>query len=240
MGMPRYLKNLTKKAFEEIAEYPYLLFAAGVMYGHDLGIRNRGLIDGKSIFWNSSMDMEYLAKCMLKYVVKRSYGKWGNYRLLMPWESWFHKIRIEVYGGYYLKDDSWVRSTKDFRLSQGFLATNKSKIDALFESRAKEDYRLLLLRERINVIRDRVYGTRTFPDPLKLIIFERDQYTCRACTRHRDVLRDVGHHLEVDHIVAWEDGGETTYKNGQTLCSACNKAKHHAKTYLTAVHHLRR
>jgi hypothetical protein len=40
----------------------------------------------------------------------------------------------------------------------------------------------------------------------------------------------AGLHLEVDHIQAFADGGLTTYSNGQTMCSECNKAKHHTKS----------
>ena len=77
-------------------------------------------------------------------------------------------------------------------------------------------------------IEHKVYKQRTFPVTLKAIIFERDKYKCRICGRHRDKLKKK-EHLEVDHIKAWIDGGETTYHNGQTLCSSCNKAKHHVK-----------
>jgi len=40
---------------------------------------------------------------------------------------------------------------------------------------------------------------------------------------------NIDEHLEADHIKAWVDGGKTKLSNAQTLCSTCNKAKHHVK-----------
>jgi 5-methylcytosine-specific restriction endonuclease McrA len=101
------------------------------------------------------------------------------------------------------------------------------------------DRQLVALRDRINEIRGRVYSSRSFPSTLKAIIYERDNYTCQVCLRDRAELARAGLHLECDHILAWEDGGLTTYDNGQTICSQCNKAKHHAKTYLALVARLK-
>jgi len=96
------------------------------------------------------------------------------------------------------------------------------------------------LLARIRLIRNRIFASRTFPSFLRAIIFERDNYTCQVCLRSRDVLKAAGLHLECDHIVAWEDDGKTTYDNGQTICSDCNKAKHHSKHYLGLIMHLNR
>jgi 5-methylcytosine-specific restriction endonuclease McrA len=104
--------------------------------------------------------------------------------------------------------------------------------------REKRDRDALDLREKIAFFRKQVYLSRTFPATLRAIIFERDNYTCKVCLRDRTALQSAGLHLECDHIVAWIDGGETTYDNGQTICSTCNKAKHHAKTYLGLVNRL--
>lgn len=80
-------------------------------------------------------------------------------------------------------------------------------------------------------MRHKVYKSRLFPDMLRNLIWRRDNYTCQICLMDRGKLRIEGRHLEVDHIEAWEDGGLTTYSNGQTICDSCNKAKHHAKKY---------
>jgi len=73
------------------------------------------------------------------------------------------------------------------------------------------------------------HKSRTFPSSLRQAIFERDNFSCRLCGIHKDKAIEKGLHLEVDHIVEWEDGGKTTYLNGQTVCSDCNKGKHHYK-----------
>lgn len=49
-------------------------------------------------------------------------------------------------------------------------------------------------------------------------VFRRDDYTCRYCGRD-----DVP--LTVDHIVLWEDGGETLEDNLISSCRRCNKTR---------------
>jgi hypothetical protein len=63
---------------------------------------------------------------------------------------------------------------------------------------------------------------RSVPDRLRWRVFERDNFTCKACGRDR-VNDNVK--LEADHIVAWTKGGETVLDNLQTLCRKCNSGK---------------
>ena len=49
---------------------------------------------------------------------------------------------------------------------------------------------------------------------LRLRIFERDGYRCQLCGKHG--------HLECDHIVAREDGGDDRPDNLRTLCRSCH------------------
>jgi hypothetical protein len=58
---------------------------------------------------------------------------------------------------------------------------------------------------------------------LRFRVLQRDNFTCRACGR--SPAREIGVTLEVDHIVAWTRGGETTVENLQTLCEQCNSGK---------------
>lgn len=83
-----------------------------------------------------------------------------------------------------------------------------------------------------------MYASRYFPAHLRAIILERDGYRCQLCLRDREVLRGLGLHLEVDHILSYIDEGKTTHSNGRTLCSQYNVAKHHAKGYLSAIQSL--
>lgn len=67
---------------------------------------------------------------------------------------------------------------------------------------------------------------RTSRDPgwrLRFLVNRRDRFTCRSCGRTPAV--EPGVVLEVDHIVAWSKGGETTIENLQTLCQRCNVGK---------------
>lgn len=115
----------------------------------------------------------------------------------------------------------------------------KDRLERVNTERERRDREALDLRDKIIAFRKRVYSSRTFPPALRAIIFERDSYTCQVCLRDRAALLARGLHLECDHIQEWEDGGQTTLDNGQTLCDECNKAKHHAKHYLGMIAHVR-
>lgn len=68
-------------------------------------------------------------------------------------------------------------------------------------------------------------GGRKFTGALRQAILDRDGHKCVLCGKTpADGIR-----LEVDHIKEFEDGGETVYENGQTVCSECNKGKSAAK-----------
>jgi len=77
--------------------------------------------------------------------------------------------------------------------------------------------------------------SRTYKGTLRQLVFERDNYTCQCCGITNKQAFKKGLMMEVDHIIEWEDGGETTYENGQVLCSECNKAKHKSKKLKLAV-----
>ncbi len=55
------------------------------------------------------------------------------------------------------------------------------------------------------------------PGKLKWIVWERDDFTCKACGIRRN--------LSVDHIVPESKGGLTELNNLQTLCKSCNSKK---------------
>lgn len=76
---------------------------------------------------------------------------------------------------------------------------------------------------------EKVYKQRTFPPSLRDHIFLRDRFCCQQCGISKEGAIAQGFHLEVDHIKEWKDGGPTCFSNGQTICSRCNKGKHHAK-----------
>jgi len=54
-------------------------------------------------------------------------------------------------------------------------------------------------------------------------VFQRDQFTCLCCGKTSAPKRRVT--LQVDHIVPFIYGGDTSLSNSQTLCSVCNNYK---------------
>ena len=54
-------------------------------------------------------------------------------------------------------------------------------------------------------------------------VFRRDNYTCQCCRKQRRVGRKVK--FEVDHIVPFSSGGDTSLNNSQTLCKPCHDDK---------------
>lgn len=98
-----------------------------------------------------------------------------------------------------------------------------------------EHYNLLMSNYKIYEYKYwKTSNYRVYTGTLRQLIFERDNYSCQCCGISKDKVIEKGIHLEVDHIIEWEDGGQTTYENGQTLCSECNKAKHRVKRLKTA------
>lgn len=62
---------------------------------------------------------------------------------------------------------------------------------------------------------------------LRAEVLMRDFSTCQLCgAQPKDGAR-----LEVDHIVAWANGGETIAENLQALCTVCNGGKSDSRFY---------
>jgi hypothetical protein len=69
-------------------------------------------------------------------------------------------------------------------------------------------------------------SARTARDPslsLRFLVLKRDNFRCVACGRSPATV--AGLVLEVDHILAWSNGGETVTENLQSLCFDCNRGK---------------
>lgn len=58
---------------------------------------------------------------------------------------------------------------------------------------------------------------------LRFLIMRKDNFKCVACGRNPAINSEII--LHVDHIIAWDRGGETVFENLQTLCSVCNIGK---------------
>lgn len=58
---------------------------------------------------------------------------------------------------------------------------------------------------------------------LRFLVMKRDDFKCTICGKSPSNY--PGLELELDHILPWSKGGETTYENLQTLCLDCNQGK---------------
>lgn len=153
---------------------------------------------------------------------------------------WAH---IGVLGSDPLRGSTNIVPQPDIR--RGLIAYLKHKYHIISGASVKEQGQWkklkndLLKVSRLEAIRERnhwkriIYSSRQYPPKLRHLIFYRDNYTCQICGRTKQQLIRENLHLEVDHIQEWEDGGETCYENGQTVCSECNKGKHFAKKYIS-------
>lgn len=58
---------------------------------------------------------------------------------------------------------------------------------------------------------------------LRFTVMKRDNFKCCMCGR--SPATTLGLELQIDHIIPWSKGGETTIDNLQTLCTDCNSGK---------------
>ena len=61
---------------------------------------------------------------------------------------------------------------------------------------------------------------RSFPDDIKLAVWEQQRHVCPLCHREFDF-----EFMEGDHITPWREGGRTVQENCQMLCRECNRRK---------------
>jgi len=61
------------------------------------------------------------------------------------------------------------------------------------------------------------------PLALRFFVLKRDRFCCVACGRSPATISGLV--LEIDHVIAWANGGETIEENLQTLCFDCNRGK---------------
>lgn len=56
-------------------------------------------------------------------------------------------------------------------------------------------------------------------------VWQRDNYTCRYCKRHRSTF-NCGEYLNTHHILPLSKGGTDSKANLTTICSTCHNKKH--------------
>lgn len=67
---------------------------------------------------------------------------------------------------------------------------------------------------------------REISERLRFSILLRDGFRCQSCGKSPVTTHGV--ELQVDHIIAWANGGETTRENLETKCNKCNLGKGNA------------
>ena len=67
---------------------------------------------------------------------------------------------------------------------------------------------------------ERHLDLRTFPDDIKMAVWEQQKHICPHCGREFDF-----EFMEGDHITPWREGGRTVVENCQMLCRECNRRK---------------
>ena len=219
MGLPRYIQETFEKHISncQISGFEGLqhAFLAGVDSDSE---RFFELLNKKKVPFNK------LIRDQLKFRYK--YSKSGCF--FCEKTDRLKKVNIKWYVGLEKERGQWIAKKINAKVSAFMI----QKLEAISSDREKKDRAEITLRDKIVSFQHKVYASRNFPEKLKQVIFQRDNYKCQICGKNRELVIADGLHLEVDHITEWEDGGETTYKNGQTLCSACNKGKYHAKHHI--------
>lgn len=67
---------------------------------------------------------------------------------------------------------------------------------------------------------ERSLDLRSFPEDIKLAVYEEQHHRCAICGKEFDYEE-----MEGDHITPWRDGGRTVKENCQMLCRNCNRRK---------------
>lgn len=67
---------------------------------------------------------------------------------------------------------------------------------------------------------ERYLDLRSFPENIKLAVWEKQKHVCPMCHKEFDY-----EFMEGDHIKPWCEGGRTVEENCQMLCRSCNRQK---------------
>jgi 5-methylcytosine-specific restriction endonuclease McrA len=224
MALPRYLTNKLEAYSREVRGTMLLdALCAGADYGSrvfEVLERTQNSSDERPPWW-------HVIQCFIR--ARWAYFGFRQFRKSCP--DNMDRVPTKLYVGLeQVSCGNYLSEWRPVTVPLYFL----EKLEELNSAREARDRREANLVVQIAVLRKKIYLSRGFPPRLRLIILERDNYCCQACLRDRETLFRFGRHLEVDHILAFVDGGKTTYSNGITLCSECNIAKHQAKRYLNA------
>ncbi|ELY3468840.1 HNH endonuclease [Cronobacter universalis] len=120
----------------------------------------------------------------------------------------------------YLANDSkeWARRTRELRTEDGWPISTKNS------GRPELPVGAYLLEED----RQAEIHDRKIPDPVRVMVLERDNHTCRNChwSHENKKANDPRTFLELHHIEYHAQGGDNTVENLITLCNICHDEVH--------------
>jgi 5-methylcytosine-specific restriction endonuclease McrA len=166
--------------------------------------------------------LHVLKQSIIKYGFRKMY-KMAPYLLrhIPDSDNDYRKVKIQWFTGWVKEQGIWKWLYKTLKINSCFYESAQ----AISCARRDNEKKMIDVREELDRIINMEQG-RFYTGRLRFMIMKRDGFTCVYCGRGVDEVA-----LEVDHKIAWVDGGKTTYYNGQTVCPGCNKGKHHAKVY---------
>ena len=115
----------------------------------------------------------------------------------------------------------WEAEYEQVRIPAGI----SSKYEQIQQKKAQLALAAKQHQERIEHLNSLAKGKRSFSKGLRDLIFLKCDYRCCHCQRDNKELHSLGLRLEVDHIIEWQEGGKTSYENGQALCTDCHRYK---------------
>lgn len=123
---------------------------------------------------------------------------------------------------YIAKDrKEWARRTRELRTEHGWPVATKNS------GRPDLGVGVYILEED----RQLPAHDRAIPDPVRVTVLVRDEFSCQDCAWSREKARrgDPRHLLELHHIKHHVSGGANTAANLITLCNVCHDKRHKAE-----------
>lgn len=225
MGMPRALNEKYKEfKLQFFFDKGPFSFEERLFYVYKVGAMNMDLFD---IYTKVELPPIIAILCGMKHRFKIDFID-DNHNPSSTGVDGLTRIEYEKYQGIKMSFGKYVAVTRKVTIAT-LIHSKLKEIDA---QKLESDIKQAKVRDGALKFKNKIFASRAFPSKLKQLIFYRDNYQCQICGKGKEKLFSEGLHLEVDHVVEWSDGGETSYSNGRTICSDCNKGKYHAKSII--------
>ncbi|MEE9613970.1 MAG: HNH endonuclease [Thermodesulfobacteriota bacterium] len=146
-------------------------------------------------------------------------GRQPKYREMGKSSSITASLYIQRFG-------SWIKAVHAFCKDRA--EENERENEDVADNMSANKERIETIPDSENASSDKVETIvmstpRQAPPKLRFKVMARDKFTCVTCGR--GPKNESGVKLHVDHIHPYSKGGETVFKNLQTLCQKCNMGK---------------